>query len=162
MKKIICALLSLVLLCSCSSGSNVKVENRNLSYKAHIFYFGKQLEIFCKINENSAEYEVLDGNIKGFGATVKNNQVTVKLDGMTKKVADENASVFSILYAVTSFFDTQGYKTESDNGNYCVDGQIDFGKFRYFFTQAGLPISVNFENEDFFANFYDVTLEKVE
>ena len=161
MKKIICALLILVLLCSCSSERNVKVVNRNLSYKAHIFYFGKEIEVICDIGENSAEYAVADGQIKGFTAKVNIDGIKVSFEGLEKDINSENLSVFSILYDVTSFFDGQEYKIQNDGGNYCIDGEIDLGKFRYCYTPSGLPISINFENGVFSANFYDITLKRV-
>ncbi len=161
MKKIICALLSLVLLCSCSSEKNVRVINRNLSYKAHIFYFDKEYDIFCNVSEQGAEYSVIDGQIKGFKATVNKEGIKVGFGNLEKDTKNKSMSVFSVLYDITEFFDTDEYKTERDGGNYFVDGEMDFGKFRYLLTPAGLPISVRSENGKFSAQFYDIALKKV-
>lgn len=160
MKKIICALLSLVLLCSCSSDKNVRVVNRDLSYKAHIFYFGKEYNILCNIGEDYAQYTVEDGQIKGFCVKVSKNGTMAQFENLEKSIKSENKSVFSLLYDITEFFDKEDYKTQNDGGNCFVDGEIDFGKFRYFYTPSGLPISINFENGDFSAQFYDITLKK--
>ncbi len=160
MKKIICALLSLVLLCSCSSGKNVRAVNRDLSYKAHIFYFGKEYNILCNIDENHAEYTIEDGQIKGLCVKVSKDGIMAEFNNLEKSIQRGNTSVFSVLYDITEFFDSQDYKTQNDGGNCFVDGQIDFGKFRYFYTPSGLPISINFENGNFSAQFYDIVLEK--
>lgn len=162
MKKIICALLILIMLCSCSSSKNIRVVNRNLEYNAHIFYFGKEYKMHCSINETLAEYRVVEGQIKGFGAKVDENGIKVCYANLEKEIKGESNSVFSVMYDITLFFDTEGYKTENDGGNYYVDGQTDFGKFRYILSPSGLPISINFENGDFSADFYDVNLKKVE
>ena len=160
MKKIICALLSLVLLCSCSSAGNVKVVNRNISYKAHIFYFGKEIDLFCNIKENCAEYTVINGMADGFTAIVDGDGIKVGIEGLEKEMKTQDSAVFSVLYGVTSFFDGQNYKLNNDGGNFFLDGETSFGKFRYSLTPAGLPISLEFENGDFSAKFYDITLKK--
>ena len=160
MKKIICAMLCLVLLCSCSSGGNVKVVNRNLSYKAHIFYFGKEIKLSCVISDNGAEYKVVDGQIKDFTVKINDSGTKVVFENLEKDIKTKNESVYSVLYGVTTYFDKTDYELKKDDGNYKVDGEISFGKFHYFLTPAGLPLSVEFENGDFSANFYDISIEK--
>ncbi len=161
MKKIICALLSLVLLCSCSLEKNVRVVNRGLSYKAHIFYFDKEYHILCDVSQQGAEYSVIDGQIKGFGEKADKNGIKVYLGTLEKEIKSKNTSVFELLYDITEFFDTEDYKTENDGGNYFVDVKTDFGKYRYLLTPAGLPISIKDENGNFSAEFYDIALKKV-
>lgn len=160
MKKIICALLSLVLLCSCSFKENVRVVNRGLSYKAHIFCLDKEYNILCNVSEQGAEYSVIDGQIKGLKATVNKEGIKVSFENLEKDIKSRNMSVFSVLYDITEFFDRDDYKTERNGGNYVAEGETYFGKFRYLLTPSGLPISVNFEKGDFSAQFYDVTLKK--
>ena len=159
MKKIICALLSLVLLCSCSSHKNVRVVNRGLSYKAHIFYYDKEYELLCDVYEDGAKYLCTSGKIEGFGAEVTKNGMTVYYSDMKKEIKTDG-SVFSVLYMLTKFFDGDAYSSQEDGGNYYVDGQTTYGKFRYYFTPAGLPLSVTFENGDFSAEFSYITLQK--
>jgi hypothetical protein len=153
-------MLCLVLLCSCSSGGNVKVVNRNLSYKAHIFYFGKEIKLSCVISDNGAEYRVVDGQIKDFTVKINDSGTKVVFENLEKDIKTKNESVYSVLYDVTCFFDGEDYEIKNDDGNYRLYGETDFGKFTYFLTPAGLPLSVEFENGDFSANFYDISIEK--
>ena len=53
MKKIICACVCCLLLCSCGkSAAQVKVITKGIAYTAHIFYYDKEYECKAVIDNN--------------------------------------------------------------------------------------------------------------
>ncbi len=160
MKKIICALICVLTLCSCSSFKDVRVVNKGIDFKAHIFYLSKEYFLSVSMeNDGTACFTVTEDKLNSFNVCICNNKVTFCCNGIEceQDVSAVKNSVYTVVYTVFAYFDQYDYKAEKRDGNYFVKGDTSLFDFELLVSPAGLPISA--EGEDFSANFYDVTLK---
>lgn len=163
MKKFICAFLSLILLCSCSSGADVQVVNRGLTFKAHIFYLSDKYVCSGEISRDGVStFKVEEGKICGFTAVCNGEKAVLSYEG--KKSEQEYSalekSFFLPVALMFSYFDSNEYSVEEVDNSFFVKGETSLGEFTLFVSPAGLPISVQFISNGFSVDFYDVAVQK--
>ncbi len=163
MKKIICALLSLILLCSCSFRENVQVVNKGLSFKAHIFYSEQEYICSGEISEDmKLTFTVAEGILSGFTAVYIGETVSLSYEG--KECEQEYSlfarSLFTPIAEMFRFFESNEYSVEEDDNRYTSIGKTATGQFTLCVSPTGLPISAEFHSSDFSVEFYDVSVKK--
>ena len=163
MKKIICALLSLILLCSCSAKEKVQVINKGLSFKAHIFCSSGEYICACKISEDmKMTFTVVKGRLLGFTAVYTGDKVSLSYE---EKEYEQDTSHFAgLLFTPISemfrYFENNQYSVEEEDDIYTSVGEIPAGKFTLCVSPAGLPISAEFDFSDCSVEFYDLSVKK--
>lgn len=163
MKKFICVFLSLVLLCSCSSGTDVQVVNRGLNFKAHIFYLSE--EYVCSVSidgDGTATFKTEEGILSGFIAVCQGEKVRLSYEGKESELDNSlfSGSVFVPIAEMFSYFNSNTCGIEEEDNNYFVKGETSAGQFTLFVSPAGLPIRANIDDPDFSVDFYDVSVQK--
>ena len=162
MKKILCALFCVIFLCGCSDGKMPEAVNRNISYRAHIFYYGKEYECDAEIDgEGRAVYKIKDGLLDGFTATYFGDSITLSYaeKQSPQPYSYPKGSMLSVLYELNESLDGE-YKTEKKEGQYIISSETTIGKYTLLISGAGLPLSAQLDKEEFYVEFYDVCLIK--
>lgn len=165
MKKIICVLLSFVFLCSCSAKTDVRVVNKGLSFKAHIFY--AQKEYYCLVNiseDMTAAFEFDSGILKGLTAVCKADSVTLAYkDKQSKRMPEEVSNAFfAEIYKAFAFFENNEYTVENEDECFFAQGKTEAGEFRLTVSPSGLPMQISIPLKEIEAQFYDVTLKNTD
>lgn len=163
MKKIICALICVIFLCACSSGKTpIKAVNRNISYRAHIFYYGSEYDCDVIIDKDGrASYTLKNGTLDGFTASYFNGSVT--LSYMEKECPQPYTypagGMLSALYEMNEYLNSS-YEIKEIDEQYLIQGYTSIGEFVISLSGAGLPLSAQLDSDAFYVEFYDVTLFK--
>lgn len=159
MKKIICVLLCAICLCSCS-GRTVKLINRGIGFRAHILFSGKEYNCDCIISsEGKGEYQIIDGNLEGFTATVCKENITYTFEGKEILLEkDFKNSLFYLLYMGLEYFSDKDMKATKSDGRYYLSGEIEGAPFTLQLTEMGLVTEMNIEDLNFSALFSEVTI----
>lgn len=163
MKKIICVFMSLMLLCSCSSKTELKVVNKGISYKTHIFYYGQEYDCYIKTSlDGDMVFTVTNGILAGFSVGFSDKGTTFSyMDKSTENPYPlMKNNLFSYLYEMNCYFDNAQYVVKEDNKSYNVTGKTGLGEFTLWVSPTGLPIGAQLDSSDFTVEFYDVTMEK--
>ena len=153
MKRIICACICCLLLCSCGKNTaRVTVVTRGISYTAHIFYYDKEYECDVKVDSGGkAEFLVTKPkNLKDFTLVFENGKITAKyknLEFTPELSAMPQGSFLKELYAVISFFENNSYTVYKHNETFYVKGKADTLDFKLKLSEAGLPLEVEFDSE---------------
>ena len=161
MKKFICAFLCVIFLCSCSSKTSVSVVNRNISYRAHIFYYGEEFTCLVSVdNTGRAEYTLSGGALDGFTVCFYENSVTYSyLEKDSPNAYSFCGDMLSALYEMNEYFNNE-YRVKEKDGEYKVSGYTLIGDFEICVSPTGLPLWANLDGEEFYVEFYDVALKK--
>lgn len=160
MKKILCALICVIFLCGCEGAAAPKAVNRNISYRAHIFYYGKEYDCFVVIDgDGRAEYKINDGLLEGFTATYFGDSITLSYAEKEnpQPYSYPKGNMLSVLYELNESLSGE-YKTEKKDGQYVVLSETTLGEYTLFISGAGLPLSAKLDDEEFYVEFYDVSL----
>ena len=153
MKRIICACVCCLLLCSCAkSTAQIKVVTKGISYTAHIFYNDK--EYICDtVIDNSGKAEFLitkPKNLKDFTVVFENGKVTAKYKGLqfTPDISSMPQGAFlKELYSVHSFLENNKYTVYKQGEKFFVSGRADTLDFELTLSETGLPLEIQFSNE---------------
>ena len=163
MKKIICALLSLILLCSCSAKQKVQVINKGLSFKAHIFCSSGEYICSGEISEDmKMTFTISQGKLSGFTAVYTGEKVSISYE--EKEYEQEESffaqSLFTPITEMFRYFENNKYSVGEKDNIYTSVGEIPEGKFVLCVSPAGLPISAEFDFSDYSVEFYNVSVKK--
>ena len=163
MKKLICVLMCVVFLCGCTEKGSVKAVSDGISYRAHIFYFGKEYDCNVRICDSRAEYTVKGGLLDGFKSIYSDDGVILQCEDKKSRLYTTlpEGCMTGTLFEMNSYLKGE-YETEKKDGEYIVKGYTSLGKFDLKLTKAGLPLSCYLNGEDFYVEFYDVSLIKEE
>lgn len=162
MKKVLCACVCVLLLCSCSkSKAQVSVVTKGLSYTAHIFYYGEEYECKAQIESTGkASYLITKPtNLKDFTIVFDNDKVTALYKGLEfspELSAMPQGSLLKELYGLILYFDNNEYTVYKDKDSFTVRGTADTLDFILTVTEAGLPLSLEFD-ENFRVVFSEVS-----
>ena len=160
MKKIICAFLSLVLLCSCSDTKGIKVQKENIGFRAHIFCAsGEYLCDFYFYENSEVSVSINSGSLNGFKAFVSGEDIVLSFMGKEskRKVMEMENSVFAPIIYAFDYLKGNSYKVEEKDNSYFLFGESRIGKFKMYLAPTGIPIGVEYESNGFSSEFYDVT-----
>ncbi len=146
MKRIICACVCCLLLCSCGkSASQVSVVTRGISYTAHIFYYDKEYECNAVIDTSGkAEFLVTKPeNLKDFTIVFENGKITAKyknLEFTPELSAMPQGSFLKELYGINVFFENNSYTVYKQGETFYAKGTADTLDFKLTLSEAGLPL----------------------
>lgn len=159
MKKLLCAFLCLIFLVGCSSKSSVMPVNKNITYRAHIFYYEEEYDCLVTINEQGTEYVIKGGEMDGFGARFFDNGVLYSYLGKeSENTVPYDKGMLSLLFEMSENSDKKA--AEYTDENYVARGSTAIGEFTLFVSGAGLPLYAELDGKDFYVDFYDVSIVK--
>ncbi|MEE0946913.1 MAG: hypothetical protein U0M42_08835 [Acutalibacteraceae bacterium] len=162
MKKIICAFIGVIFLCGCSGAKHPTPVNRNISYKAHIFYYGEEYDCLIKVDSNGeSSFTLTGGRLDGYNVKFGQDGIILYYMGKEKDVTNnyKKDNMLSVLYEFNESL-CAPVKTTKKDGQFCIKGETVSGEYEYFVSGAGLPLSLSLDNDDFYVEFYDVSLIK--
>ncbi len=160
MKRIICAVLCVVFLCSCSAKSKVRVVNENVCYAAHIFYGETEYEAWCEVNEECMEVTVEKGAV-GLKISVNNEAAVLNYEQkeITLQKGEYDTAFYKLLFDVNSYFDGE-YTVKEKNDIYTVGGNASGYDFEMTVSPTGFPIELKIDEIGFSVKYYDILLKK--
>ncbi len=158
MKKILCVLLCFVFLMGCRSGKSPTVINRNIAYRAHIFYYGEEYNCLVTVkNDGRAEYVIKDGSMDGFCAMFCDDTVSYSYLGKESTTpVSIDKGMLSVIYLMGE--EANGKNAEKKDENCIVKGNTAMGEFNLFVSGTGFPLYAELDGKDFYVNFYDVSV----
>ena len=164
MKKIICVFVCLFLLCGCGTkASDVKVVTKGITAKANIYYYGNEYE--CNINaDQNGEVGFLitkPKNLKDFTITFIGGEVSAKYKGLNYSPslsAIDYGGALKEIYGVLSYLQNSDYAVMKKSEGYFVKGKTEENNFCLYVTEAGLPLNIVFEKDNFYVVFSEVSL----
>lgn len=160
MKKIICAFLSLVLLCSCSNTKGIKVQKENIGFRAHIFCAaGEYLCDFYFYENMSVKATVRSESLNGLTVFINGEEAVLSFMGKESKrnVKEIENTVFAPIIFAFDYLNSNSYKVEEKDNVYYVLGENSIGEFKMLLAPTGIPIGIEYKTNDFSSEFYDVT-----
>lgn len=153
MKRIICACMCLLLLCSCAENTaQIEAVTRGISYTAHIFYYGEEYECQVKVEENGKESYLVTKpkNLKDFTIIFENEEVVAEYKNLKfspELSALPQGSVLKELHGVIKYIESNEYTVYKSKENFYINGMADSLEFKLIIAESGLPLSVEFNNE---------------
>ena len=160
MKKFLCVLLCFIFFAGCKGEKNPTAVNRNIAYRAHIFYYGEEYDCLVTVkNDGSAEYVIKDGDMDGFCALFCGDTVSYSYQGKesTSPVL-YGKGMFAVLFDMNK--KSGGCIAENEGGDCIIRGSTAIGEFSLFVSGAGLPLYAELDGKDFYVDFYDVSIAK--
>ena len=165
MKKIICLLVPLILLCSCGKKSEVKPILTGISFEAEIVYYNENYSCQCDISgEGVLTAKITEPEIlKDFTLRVSKDTITADYLGITYTPTENNMPFSGV---VDSFYKAIGECVEREltatfsNNQYTVKGDKESLGYTLYLSPTGLPQKLLLPDESFSVNFYNVTIEK--
>ena len=163
MRKIICLILPLILLCSCGKKSEVKPNLLGISFKGEIVYFNENYTCECTVSQDGIltakiiEPEILNG----FVLTVSADKITADYLGISYTPTKNNMPFSG---AIDTFYkaliDSSGQdKTVTLSGDeYTVKGKTEDLEYSLYISPTGLPQKLLLPDERFSVNFYNATI----
>lgn len=157
MKKFICALLCILFLSGCY-GKSVTPVNKNLTYRAHIFYYDEEYECFVNVGEDGKMTFCIDGGtLDGFTTVFDKDKITCSYLGK-----ETTLSKNSYKGALTSIFEMNESLTDkkaiNKSGKCIIEGRTNSGEYTLFLSGTGLPLCAELDGRDFYVDFYDVSI----
>lgn len=164
MKKIVCLLIPLILLCSCGKKSEVKPNLLGVSFKGEIVYFNENYTCECAISQEGVlTAKIIEPEmLSGFVLTVSADKITADYLGISYTPTKNNMPFSG---AIDTFYkaliDSSGQdKTATLSGDeYIVKGEIENLEYTLYISPTGLPQKLLLPDERFSVNFYNVTIE---
>ncbi len=164
MKKIICVFVCLFLLCGCTGKpSDIKVVTKGISAKVHIYCYGKEYECNVKIDENGEAGFLITSpkNLKDFTIIFKDGEVKASYKGLNytpSLSAIDYGGALKEIYGVINYLQKGDYAVLKKSESYYVKGQTEENNFCLYVTEAGLPLNIVYEKDNFYVVFSEVTL----
>jgi hypothetical protein len=164
MKKIICVFVLLLLLCGCGGKTvGVKVITKGITAKANIYYYGKEYECNLKAAENGEVSFLITKpkNLKDFTIIFKDGEVFAKYKGLnyTPSLSSlDYGGVLQEIYGVITYLQNNDYAVIKKSEEYYIKGKTKKNNFCLFVTEAGLPLNIVYEKDNFYIVFSEVTL----
>lgn len=160
MKNFLCAVLCIVLLCSCSSERKVRVINEGVCYTAHIFYGENEFVAWCEAKDNCMEF-VTEQGAEGLRITVNPEKAILRYE--EKEIVLLNGeydyAFYKLIYDVNKYFNGD-YKVEERDDVYIVNGKVTEYDFELILSPTGFPIELKIEEIGFFVKYYDILVKK--
>ena len=165
MKKIICLVIPLILLCSCGKKSEVKPLLAGISFDAEIVYYNENYACQCDISaEGVLTAKITEPEIlKDFTLRVSKDGITADYLGITYTPTEGNMPFSGV---VDSFYKAIGKCIEEEiaatlsNNEYTVKGDFEDLGYTLYISPTGLPQKLLLPDERFSVNFYNVSIKK--
>ena len=164
MRKFICLLIPLILLCSCGKKSEVKPNLLGISFKGEIVYFNENYSCECSVSQDGVlTAKIIEPEIlSGFVLTVSKDKITADYLGISYTPTTNNMPFSG---AIDSF-----YKALLDCGledktailsgdEYIIKGELEDLGYTLYISPTGLPQKLLLPDERFSVNFYNVTIK---
>ncbi len=163
MKKLICLVIPLILLCSCGKKSEVKPILTGLSFKGEIVYFNENYSCECIISEDGVlSAKIIEPEIlNGFVLTVSKDKITADYLGISYTPTTNNMPFSG---AIDSFYKALedcglGERAATLSGDeYTLKGDLGDLGYTLYVSPTGLPQKLLLPDERFSVNFYNVTI----
>lgn len=141
MKKLL-SIFSLLLLVGCTTASEVKPVNRNVSFTCEMTYYNEYYELSCEIDENGnmeigfiQPKELSDLTFK-----IENGEIKSEFKGISFDFSDPHKTAFiDFIYTVFKADNPAVYEKDDE---FFIKGNYDGGEFKMFLGASGLPIKI--------------------
>ncbi|MBR6743534.1 MAG: hypothetical protein IKL94_03480 [Clostridia bacterium] len=164
MKRFFVVFILIFTLTSCSAKSSVEPQLKNISFVAEISYYNEVYSCDCVMSKEGELTAVikLPETLEGFTLKVNSESVTAEYLGISYTPTDGNMPFSSVLeefYKKLCLSESVG-KAKKTDGVYKITAGEGADKASLYLTEAGLPIKLEMPDERFFAEFYNVTIQK--
>ena len=160
MKKILCIVISLLFLCSCSSKtSNILPVTKGICFDAQISYYNEAYE--CKVNiakNGDTEIAFLSPEtLLGLKVTYSGNQITADYNGIKYTYLAENLPQFSVSDTIYKIFSNTYDEISNKDDSYFVNYSNGDTEYKLYIGATGLPIKI--ESPYFIAEIKNATIK---
>ncbi len=164
MKKIICLLIPIVLLCSCGKKSEVKPQLTGISFDAEIVYYNENYACRCEISkEGNLTAKITEPELlKDFTLRVSRDGITADYLGITYTPTKGNmpfSGVVDSCYKALLECMEENITANFSNNQYTVKGDCEDLGYTLHLSPTGLPQKLLLPDERFSVNFYNVTIK---
>ena len=165
MKKIICLIIPLILLCSCGEKSEVKPNVLGVSFKGEIVYYNENYSCECTISPDGVlRAEIIEPEIlSGFVLTVSKDKITADYLGISYTPTTNNmpfSGAIDSFYKALEDCSAEDIRATLSGEEYTVKGDSEELGYTLYLSPTGLPQKLLLPDERFSVNFYNVTIEK--
>ena len=162
MKRVVCLILLVLTLTSCSGQEKVESKLTDISFTAEISYYNEKYSADCTIDKENVLRAVIKipETLEGFALTVSEKGITAEYLGIKYNPTDSNmpfAGVLEQTYDRLLEVTKSGTVKREDN-TYKITVGEGADKAVLSITEGGLPILLEIPDERFFVEFYNVTI----
>lgn len=164
MKKIICLLIPLILLCSCGKKSEVKPNLSGISFKGEIVYYNENYSCECSVSQEGVlTAKIIEPEIlSGFVLTVSKDKITADYLGISYTPTTNNmpfSGAIDSFYKALQECSTEDKRATVSGDEYILKGETEDLGYTLYLSPTGLPQKLLLPDERFSVNFYNVTIE---
>ena len=164
MKKIICLLIPLILLCSCGKKSEVKPNLLGISFKGEIVYYNENYSCECSVSQEGVlTAKIIEPEIlSGFVLTVSKDKITADYLGISYTPTTNNmpfSGAIDSFYKALEDCSAEDIRATLSGEEYIVKGDSEELGYTLYLSPTGLPQKLLLPDERFSVSFYNVTIE---
>lgn len=145
MKKILCLIVPIFLLCGCASKTQkITPVTKGLSFNAQIMHYNEAYE--CNVNiAKNGDTEVafsLPENLSGLKVFYSGDSVTAEFKGIKYTALAQSLPQYSVSDTIYNIFSTNYTEVFEKNDSYFVNYSGNDGEYKMFIGATGLPIKI--------------------
>lgn len=160
MKKILCLLVSILFLCSCSKAkTNITPLTKGISFDATLSYYNENYEVSVIVAKNG-NTEVLFNSpkeLKGLKVKYAGDQICAEYSGIKYTTLQEGLPQYSVSDIIYKTFSEEYSTVYSNDDKYYVEYENDSLDLKMYLGATGLPIKI--ESPYFLAEIKNATIQ---